>query len=221
MVSLLPKGKVLFSLLILLVACGESQQRVSDPDLAEELRNRELRHITPGQITQATMTAGQQVTKTIQTALIQKLTDAIPEEGLVEAAKYCQPALLPAADSLSKVRNMAIHRYRLTGPLSKGTLTDKEYQVLDAYRYSAENNLPMDPNVQGEKDRIFYNAPVIISDQVCLKCHGKIGQDLTKEDYLALSARYRLDSLVNYSNGQALATWLLQFSRKGIVQTIE
>ncbi len=92
--------------------------------------------------------------------------------------------------------------------------------MLDAYRYSAGRNLPLDPNVQGDKDILLYNAPVTVSDQVCLKCHGKIGQDLSEKDYLALSSRYRLDSLVNLENGQALAIWLLRFNRREIIKTI-
>jgi hypothetical protein len=221
MIADLLSRKLYFGLAVMLVsACGETQQRVADPDLKEEIKNRELRHISPGQITQAAMASGQQVTGTIQAALIRKLNEAIAREGLLEAGKYCQPSSLPAADSLSKARSVNINRYRLKGEHARESLSDKEYQLLDAYRYSAERNLPLDPNVQGDKDNLVYNAPVTINDQVCLKCHGRIGKELTQKDYLGLSSRYRLDSLVNLENGQALALWLLRFNRREVIKTI-
>jgi cytochrome c553 len=67
---------------------------------------------------------------------------------------------------------------------------------------------------------MLYSAPVTLSHAVCLQCHGQVGTDVREADYRALSARYRLDSLVNYRTGQPIAVWLLRFPRKEVVKSI-
>jgi hypothetical protein len=99
-------------------------------------------------------------------------------------------------------------------------LSDKAFQVLDAYRYSAEQNQSLDPGVQGDGPSLLYSAPVLLNNAVCLECHGQVGTDVSEADYRALSARYRLDSLVNYRTGQPVAVWLLRFPRKEVVKSI-
>ncbi len=203
-----------------LAGCGESNQRLPTGELANEVRNREIRHITPGQITQAAMKRGETVSRGVQAALVRRLTTAIPSEGLVEAGRYCQQANLPGADSLGKAYQADIRRYRLRGELDKKDLSDKAFQVLDAYRYSAEQNQSIDPGVQGEGQFMLYSAPVTLNNAVCLQCHGQVGADVSEANYRALSARYRLDSLVNYRTGQPIAVWLLRFPRKEVVKSI-
>lgn len=203
-----------------IMSCNESNQRVPTGELAEEVRNREIRHISPGQITQAAMKMGETVSKGVQGALTRKLTAAIPAEGLVEAGRYCQAANLPGADSLAKRYKADIRRYRMKGELDKKELSDKVFQLLDAYRYSAEQNQSIDPNVQGEGQFLLYSAPVTLDNAVCLKCHGQVGSDVSQTDYRALAGRYRLDSLVNYRAGQTVAVWLLRFGRKEVIKGI-
>ncbi len=203
-----------------LAGCGESNQRLPTGELADEVRNREIRHVTPGQITQAAMKRGETVSGGVQTALVRKLTAAIPAEGLVAAGRYCQQANLPGADSLGKAYQADIRRYRLKGELDKKGLGDKAFQLLDAYRYSAEQNQSIDPGVQGDGQFMLYSAPVLLNHPVCLQCHGQVGTDVSEADYRALSARYRLDSLVNYRTGQPIAVWLLRFPRKEVIKSI-
>jgi hypothetical protein len=218
-----PFGSLLLSFCLsgfFIMGCRESNQRLPTGELADEVRNREIRHITPGQITQAAMKRGETVARGVQTALVRKLTTAIPAEGLVEAGRYCQQANLPGADSLGKAYKADIRRYRLRGALDKKDLSDKVFQVLDAYRYSAEQNQSIDPGVQGDGQFMLYSAPVVLNQAVCLKCHGQVGSDVSEADYQALSGRYRLDSLVNYRAGQSVAVWLLRFERKEVVKSI-
>ncbi len=218
-----PFGPWLFGFLLpgfFAVGCRESNQRLPTGELADEVRNREIRHITPGQITQAAMKMGETVSRGVQTALTRKLTAAIPAEGLLEAGRYCQQANLPGADSLGKAYKVGIRRYRLKGELDKQGLSDKAFQVLDAYRYSAEQNQSIDPGVQGDGQYMLYSAPVALNNAVCLKCHGQVGSDVSETDYRALSGRYRLDSLVNYRTGQPIAVWLLRLERKEVVKSI-
>ncbi len=218
----LPPWSILLVFLLsgFLTGCGETNQRLPTGELADEVRNREIRHITPGQITQAAMKRGETVARGVQTALVRKLTAAIPAEGLVEAGRYCQQANLPGADSLGKSYQADIRRYRLRGELDKKGLGDKAFQVLDAYRYSAEQNQSIDPGVQGEGQYLLYTAPVTLDNAVCLKCHGQVGTNVSEADYRALSGRYRLDSLVNYQAGQPVAVWLLRFQRKEVIKSI-
>jgi hypothetical protein len=62
----------------LLGGCGESNQRLPTGELAKEVRNREIRHVTQGQITQAAMKMGETVSRGVQAALVRKPTYPAP-----------------------------------------------------------------------------------------------------------------------------------------------
>jgi hypothetical protein len=103
----------------------------------------------------------------------------------------------------------------------KQVLDEVESQLLSAYRYNAENKLPLKKNVQKSGSQyLLFTAPINISNQVCLKCHGIVGKDVAEKDFQALRTTYPMDSLVNYTPQQSMAIYSILFQRKGIIANI-
>ncbi len=148
------------------------------------------------------------------------MSAAIDQEGLVNAARFCQLNQLSATDSLEKEYAVEIKRIRFIGQPVSVKLNNKEKELLDAYQYSVQNNQPVDPNVQQNDTYMLYTAPISLSNQMCLKCHGSVGKELSQKDWEALSAKYSLDSLVNLKPNQTIAIWSLLFDKKELVKRI-
>jgi hypothetical protein len=95
--------------------------------------------------------------------------------------------------------------------------------VWDAYRYNAENNLPLEPNVQRDgEDLLLYSRPIGLHSATCLRCHGTVGKDLKKEEFAALRAAYpAMDSLSGYTSGQPIGIWNLLYQKSGLAARVK
>ncbi|QHT69460.1 DUF3365 domain-containing protein [Rhodocytophaga rosea] len=206
--------------LFMLGSCSEnnSSRGIDSKEVAQEIKNREVRHIPQAQIVETATQKGQLISDTIQATLTHTLTRVLQEKGIEEAAKYCNLEKLESVKGLEKQYLATIKRARLKGKKSGQKLNEMEAQLLDAYRYNAENNLPLENNVQKSgPEYLLFTAPITLNNSVCLKCHGKVGQDISENDWLILQKAYKLDSLVNYQQNQPIAIYSILFQRKGII----
>jgi hypothetical protein len=204
-------------------ACNESNNSrgIDSKEVAKEIRSREIRHITQAQVLDATFKQGQLVADSVQTALTQKLILAVSEKGIPEAAKFCNLKTLDPVARLEDEYQATIKRMSLKDTGKKQALDEVESQLLSAYRYNAENKLPLKKNVQKSGSQyLLFTAPINISNQVCLKCHGIVGKDVAEKDFQALRTIYPMDSLVNYTLQQSMAIYSILFQRKGIIANI-
>src|SRR4028119_1596895 len=152
-------------------ACNESgtSRGIDSKEVAREIRNREIRHVTQAQILDATFKQGQLVGDSVQKALTQKLTLAISEKGIVEAAKFCNLQTLEPVAALESSYKVTIKRIPLKVTGKKQRLEALESQLLSAYQYNAENKLPLEKNVQKSGEQyLLFTAPVTLNNQVCL-----------------------------------------------------
>lgn len=209
--------------LLFLGSCNESgsSRGIDSKEVAREIKNREVRHIPQAQIVESAMQKGQKIADTVQQALAGKLTSLLQARGIEEAARYCNLQSLELAGQLEKQHLAMIKRIRLKGSKAGDTLTELETQLLDAYRYNAENKLPLDNNVQKSgQEYLLFTAPITLREEVCLKCHGKVGQDISENDFKTLNKTYHMDGLVNYTRQQPIGIYSILFQRKGIIANL-
>ncbi|MDO1445746.1 DUF3365 domain-containing protein [Rhodocytophaga aerolata] len=206
-----------------IAACDDTSQRgIDSQEVKQEIRNREIKYVTQPQIIDAAFKRGSQITDTLQQALTRQMQKAVAEKSLTEAAAYCKLEQLEAYKQLQEKHTASIKRVRLKAPKADLLLNEMEKQLLDAYQYNQENKLPLENNVQKSgAEEMLFTAPILVSNTVCLKCHGKVGTDLSGEEYQTLQATYRMDSLVNYSLNQPIAIWSILFPRKGLIKSIQ
>ena len=181
----------------------------------------EVRHIPQAQIVETATRKGQLIADTIQTSLNTILTKVLQEKGIEEAAKYCNLQMLASVKELEQQYLATIKRIRLKGSKPGRTLNEMEAQLLDAYRYNAENNLPLESNVQKSgPEYLLFTAPITLNKSICPKCHGKVGQDISENDKAILQKTYQMDSLVNYQQNQPIGIYSILFQRKGIIANL-
>lgn len=204
-------------------SCGDVENRgIDSRAVKEEIRSREIKHITPSQIVSAAHRAGQVITDTLQEELTKKLVQAIEREGVVEAAQYCDISKLPATAAYTKAYGAEIKRVRLKNEPREDDLSAIEKQLLEAYQYNLNHKLPIQDNIQqvGNKHWL-YTAPITLNHQVCLNCHGTVGQELKPEVYQKLKSSYAIDSLINFSANQPIAIWDVLLLQKEIILKME
>lgn len=209
-------------LISLLAACDPGSQRPIDREaLREEMRNREPKKLSEAQITAEAFRQGKMAAEAMQARLFAKLQNAMKEGGIPAAIEYCSLQALPSTDSLASEYGLGIRRtsLRLRNPANKPD--ELERQLLEAYQYNKENQLPLEENVQRIGETHFlYTQPILIHQPLCLSCHGKAGEEIAAESLQLLDSLYPNDRARGYQMGDFRGIWSIRLSRKELVNAL-
>ena len=159
-----------YSLLFLIalgfvVACSTPDRIGNTKELVQEMKDNQIKRVTGGQLTEIVDNWGKRIVRDVERGLVQKLT-----KGNSEAATACQLKNLAVVDSLRELYAVQI---RLFGAkdLENSAISAKEREVLGAFMYNSQNNIPPVDNIQRLGDTAYvYNAAVVASSPICKKC---------------------------------------------------
>ena len=141
-----------------------------------------------------------------------ELGKALQEGGVSQAVEVCNIAAMPLVDSLSKVHNASIRRTSLKVRNPKNTPTSDELKVLNGYAKKAGTGGKLEPKIVEVDGMVSFYAP-IMTKPLCLKCHGKVGETLTEEDYVVIKNLYPDDQAIDYGNENLRGIWSIQFEK--------
>jgi hypothetical protein len=212
------------SILIFLTACSNPvNDRVGNPEkIKEELEARKIKRITPAEITTTAEKWGKSNTEALQKNLNQVLGAELEKGALLPASELCNPDYLPVTDSLRKNYNTQVKWFSLNRK-NKNLLHPKEQEILDAYQYNIEKKLPIASNLQKMTDTLFlYTTPVLLSEDLCLRCHGKVGKDIAETDYKKLAEKYpEFKNLTNIEKNKPIGIWGLHFLKAEVISQVK
>ena len=198
-------------LLSLLSACRPDQiEHLRDTKrIAVEAENWQVKRITPQNLLRATQWAGDSLTRTAERELRQVLARKLEEGGVAAALPYCRPAVLPATDSLARKlqASLAWVSPRPRNPANRAALTPAELHPIDTTARRV---------ARLSTDAFTYQRPIVLRDQLCLRCHGEVGKDISAADYALIRKQYPQDEATGYRLGQAAGLWRVQVQRPGV-----
>ena len=171
-----------------------------------------IQTLTPEE-SQAYAEKGKMIAKATFEALSGNLKKALKEGGVKEASEYCNIVAMPLTDSLATLHQASIKRtsLKLRNPENKPSAN--ELSVLKEYEQLAMVGSELNPRVQAiGSDRVAFYAP-IKTQQLCLSCHGVIGEELTRDNYAILYSLYPEDQATGYADNQFRGMWSIEFQR--------
>lgn len=197
------------------------KERVDQDAVKEEMADREVKIVNEGEILAAAQTAGRQIAEASQNALAGELAKAFGKGGAPAAIEYCNLKAIPLIDSLSQVYGAKIRRvsFKTRNPNDKPSKIEEE--ILEAYHYSATQGQEIGDNIQRlNEDEILYSKPIVIQNELCLKCHGAPDKDVTGETLNLVKRLYPHDEALGYSMGNLRGMWSIQLSKKQVVKSM-
>ena len=157
---------------------------------------------------------GTAIAKATFMSLSGNLKKALTDGGVKEASAYCNVVALPLTDSLSNAHNASIKRtsFKIRNPKNKST--PEEFKVLQGYENQIKAGQQVKPmvNYSGE-DIVNFYAP-IITQQLCLTCHGTLGRELTEENYSILKELYPEDQAIGYKENELRGIWSIALKKE-------
>jgi pimeloyl-ACP methyl ester carboxylesterase len=146
-------------------------------------------------------------------ALGKNLMNAINMSGTVGALEFCSEKAFLLTDSMSKLLNVRIRRVsdKNRSPLNAAEGNELGY-IRDA-KASIVKGEPVKPKMlEQEGKRVGYYP--IITEAMCLQCHGKPGSDLSETTIAKLRQLYPNDKATGYGINELRGIWVVEMYKK-------
>ncbi len=154
------------SLFLSLVACNPERVKYT-PELKRDMAEAKIKRVTAADQMTTVDEYGTKIAAAVQRELTTKLTNT---KTPADQQRLCQLQNLPRTTAIAKKYAVAITLLGASD-VKNLQLAAKEREVLDAYLYNAEKNLPQTPNVQRIGDTLLvYNAAVPANNLICKTC---------------------------------------------------
>lgn len=157
-------NQLLLAGLLFVVSCHQAPPGDSKA-IKEELRQREIVHLTPSQITERAYEFGDSLSNLCEKELNNELK--------TRKTISCIPTFERISAPIAKKFDASFRRLGLwkSPDLSKASKNEKT--LLEAYVYSYQNKQALPVNLQKLGDKEFlYTRPLTISDNRCISCHS-------------------------------------------------
>ena len=215
--KLLPPVKPLLSQLALpllalaFTACRPDQvEHLKDSKrIGIETANWEVKRIMPKDLLRATRWAGDSLTATADSLLRRTLARELAAGGVARALPFCRPETYRPVDSLAGILKATARRVsaRPRNPASQAVLAAAEMQP-DTLRTIG----------RPAQEVFFYQRPIVLNNQLCLRCHGEIGKDISPADYALIKQKFPQDQATGYRLGQPMGAWQVRLQRLGVAE---
>lgn len=208
---------------VFVISACNPDKKVDSNTVNKYIESSKIKKISQGEIVEAAEIKGTIITDSIQKDISGKLNESLLKGGIKEAIPFCILASNPIKNALEKKYNATISRtsFPVTLRNPQNAPVDIQKDILDAYSYNLENGVPLVKDVQIQEKTIVYNAPILITEKQCLRCHGEIGKDLSKAEYESILAGYPKDKSINLKMNEFIGLWTVKFSKKDFIQGIK
>ncbi|CAM4209071.1 DUF3365 domain-containing protein [Zobellia roscoffensis] len=146
-------------------------------------------------------------------ALGGSLTKAIQEKGTVGAIGFCNLEAIHITDSVSSMKNAVIKRVsdRTRNPNNKASA--KELKYIAAFKETLAGGNEVKPVVEIKDEEVAFFSP-IITNGLCLQCHGTPNEQVLPETMVALNKLYPQDMATGYGENEVRGLWSIEFYSK-------
>tara|TARA_R110000787_G_scaffold109035_2_gene217559 strand:- start:44557 stop:45186 length:630 start_codon:yes stop_codon:yes gene_type:complete len=199
----------LMSVLILFTACKNETKQ--EGPTKEEIKIEESNiNINPSHAQ-----IGLNIAFTTKAQLGKNLIGTMKEKGVLEALQFCNIKAIPLTDSMATVHQAIIKRVsdKTRNPNNKAN--EVELKNIEYFKSVLAKNEEIKPIVETSNDSVNFYYP-IVTNAMCLQCHGNPEKDLNPELLTSLSNLYPNDEAVGYSENQVRGIWSIQFKNNKI-----
>ncbi len=145
-------------------------------------------------------------------ALGKNLMNAIENGGAAHAVEFCNTQALPITDSMSQHHEARIRRVtdRPRNPRNKAS--EEALQVIAKYKKTLASGKKPKPVINEKADSIQFYAP-IVTNNMCLKCHGQPEKDINLSTLNKINKFYPSDQAKGYGENEVRGIWNIIYKK--------
>ena len=148
-----------------------------------------------------------------QAVLGKNLTQAINEKGAPGAMVFCNEQAFPLTDSMARELKASIKRVS-DKPRNKNNLANaNEAAHIQTFKEAlAKGDQPKPVITEINGNMVGHYA--IITNKMCLQCHGNVNSEILPETYKKINSLYPADMATGYSENQVRGLWVIEMEKQ-------
>jgi pimeloyl-ACP methyl ester carboxylesterase len=156
---------------------------------------------------------GRNIVMQTKLTLGKNLMNAINTNGTVGALEFCSERAFLLTDSMSKVLDAKIRRVSDKNRSSLNAAEGDELVYIREAKVSLAKGEPVKPGMQEQSGKHIGYYP-IITEAMCLQCHGKPGVDVSANTMAKLRQLYPNDKATGYGLNELRGIWVVEMNKK-------
>jgi len=138
------------------------------------------------------------------------LTNAIAEKGPAGAVGFCNERAIPMTADKMKEHGVEIKRATDRPRNPKNLASAEEMKQIRAFKSAFARGEKVRPVVIEFEGYTHFYAP-IVTNGMCLQCHGVLNQTVSSETQKAILRKYPDDKAVGYESDQLRGIWSIRW----------
>lgn len=156
---------------------------------------------------------GMKYAKSTKAQLGKNLMGAIQKEGVIHALEFCNVQAMPITDSMATVHQAKIKRVSDKNRNPNNKANTEELAHIASFKNVLKKGEEPKPILEETEDKVNFYYPIITND-MCLKCHGKPEQQIAKETYDKILKLYPEDLAIGYDVNEVRGIWSIEFKKE-------
>lgn len=155
---------------------------------------------------------GKHIALKTKAILGENLLQAIRSKGTEHALSFCSTRAIPLTDSIAVSVNASIKRVsdKNRNPINKANATELEY-IHESKKVLANKQTIKPKLISTDTQHIAYYP--IVTNSMCLQCHGQPEKDMTIASLSAINQLYPEDKATGYAAGELRGIWVVEMDK--------
>jgi mono/diheme cytochrome c family protein/cytochrome c553 len=155
---------------------------------------------------------GRQYALATKAQLGKNLLGAIQKGGAAYAVDFCNTRAIPLTDSMAAVQGVNIRRISDRPRNPGNSATETERGIIDEIRADLQAG-KQGPHRIVETDQQFIGYYPIVTNGMCLQCHGKKVEQVLPTTLAVLQERYPADQATGYAANELRGVWVVSMPK--------
>jgi hypothetical protein len=170
----------------------------------------------PPDVEAAALERGQAIASQAFALLSTNLVRAIREQGITNALAYCSERAYPLTALVANTNQVRLQRvtHRPRNPIND--VSRAELAVLREFQLALGRGEKPRPLVRaGANDNVVFYSPIVLTNPLCLQCHGAVGTDIQPATVALLARLYPQDQATGFRLGELRGMWRIELPAAG------
>lgn len=155
---------------------------------------------------------GNKIAITTQGLLGKKLISAINSKGTHKALDFCNIEAIPLTDSMSMELNAKIKRVSDKNRNPNNAANEQELAYISNTKLEIIQNGKIKPKIFEKNNKVIGYYP-IMTNALCLQCHGNLQTDVDQKTQNAIRKNYPKDLAIGYSVNELRGIWVIEMEK--------
>lgn len=159
------------------------------------------------------LTQGKRIAEASQATLGKNLMNAINKGGTKYAVEFCNVEAIPLTDSMANELGASVRRVTDKPRNSNNQADESQLSLIKSMKEEMKDgNAPKPQVVEMNGKMVGYYA--IVTNAMCLNCHGDKDVDIEPGTYAKIKALYPSDKATGYATNELRGMWVVEMNKK-------